>query len=186
MGEILHQLTGEKFGFAYLSSVGFLKGAYFCSRAEFGKVKGGGAAVAAGGPIAAADGGGGAPDPIPGVTGGNGDAEPAGTKEGGGGNGGRTLPGGKGGAPGGSIPGGGMRPGGGIGKPGGGCLYNRSTHNLMQEKTRFTLEGNRACQEKAEKAVKRRQGVALPERMEEAHLVPYQEASLAVEGPELE
>jgi hypothetical protein len=55
------------------------------------------------------------------------------------------------------------------------------------KKIRFTLEGNQACQEMAEMAVKRRQEGALPEKMEEAHLVPYQrEASLAVECQELE
>jgi hypothetical protein len=137
--------------------------------------------------MAVVDGTGGAPGPNPGVSGGNGDAEPAGTKEGGGGNGGRTLPGGKGGAPGGSIPGGGMRPGGGIGKPGGGCLCNRSAHDLLLNETQFTLEGSRAYQGMAEMVVKRRQGVALPEKMEEAHLVPYQkEAYLAAICRELE
>jgi hypothetical protein len=115
--ERLHKLTGEKLGSAYLSSVGFLKGAYFCSRAGFGNVKGR-TAVMAGEPATVADGTEGIPD-CPGITGRNGDAELAGTNEGGGGKGGRILPGGKGGAPGGDMPGGGMRPGG-KGKPCGG------------------------------------------------------------------
>jgi len=116
----LDKLTGEKFGSEYLRSVGFLKGAYFCSRAGFGKVKGEGAALVAGGPAGETDGTERTLD-CPGVNGGNGDDEPAGTNAGGGGNGGRILPGAKGGAPGG-IPGG-MRPGG-KGKPGGGGLFN--------------------------------------------------------------
>jgi translation initiation factor IF-2 len=125
----LDKLTGEKFGSAYLRSVGFLKGAYFCSRAGLGKINGGGAAAVTGGP---ADGCEGMPD-CPGVTGGNGDAEPAGTKDGGGGNGGRILPGAKGGAPGGGMPGGGMKPGGGKGKPGGG-LYNEVSKESHSKK----------------------------------------------------
>ena len=113
------QLTGEKLGSAYLSSVGFLKGAYFCSRAGLGNIKEGGAGDTTGKPAAIADGTEGIPD-CPDKAGGNGEAEPAGTNDGGGAKGGRIAPGGKGGAPGGAMPGGGMRPGGGKGKPGGG------------------------------------------------------------------
>lgn len=169
----MDKLTGEKFGSEYLRSVGFLKGAYFCSRTGFGKIKGEGAALAAGGPAGETDGTERTLD-CPGVNGGNGDAEPAGTNAGGGGKGGRILPGAKGGAPGGGIPGG-MRPGG-KGKPGGGCLYNKinKKKNWSKKKREITLVGNRSCQGMVGMVVKRQQGEVPPGKME-AHLGQYQE-----------
>ena len=111
-------------GSAYLRSVFFLKGPYFCSSAGLGRTSGGGGdGAVSGGCGGPAAGGAGVGVPFAGV-GGNGEPELAGTNVGGG-SGGWDAPGGNG-IPGGSIPGGGIIPGGGSGKPWSGGLQKSS------------------------------------------------------------
>ena len=99
--------TGEKLGSAYFSSVFFLNGVYFCSKARLGSTSGGGRFWAdtdpAGGTGFPCGSGVGVPLPMTGVpppfTPEAGKDEPAGINAGGGPSGGRDMPGWKGGVP---------------------------------------------------------------------------------------